>query len=161
MPDLVSGTDIVMGNEEDAEMCLGIKPENTDITKGEIDKDAYSGVSQKIIEQFPQVQKVITTLRESISASHNNWSGVIWNGKELLKSKEYHITHIVDRVGGGDSFMGGLIYGLTQLDSEQEALEFAVAASALKHTVDGDYNRVTLEEVKKLMDGDASGRVSR
>ena len=161
MPKLVAGTDIVMGNEEDAEMCLGIKPENTDITKGEIDKNAYSGVSQKIIEQFPRVQKVITTLRESISASHNNWSGVIWNGKELLKSKEYQITHIVDRVGGGDSFMGGLIYGLTQLDSEQEALEFAVAASALKHTVDGDYNRVTLEEVKKLMGGDASGRVSR
>lgn len=161
MPELVAGTDIVMGNEEDAEMCLGIKPENTDITKGEIDKNAYSGVSQKIIEQFPRVQKVITTLRESISASHNNWSGVIWNGKELLKSKEYQITHIVDRVGGGDSFMGGLIYGLTQLDSEQEALEFAVAASALKHTVDGDYNRVTLDEVKKLIGGDASGRVSR
>ena len=161
MPKLVAGTDIVMGNEEDAEMCLGIKPENTNITKGEIDKNAYSGVSKKIIGQFPRVQKVITTLRESISASHNNWSGVIWNGKELLKSKEYQITHIVDRVGGGDSFMGGLIYGLTQHDSEQEALEFAVAASALKHTIDGDYNRVTLDEVKKLMGGDASGRVSR
>jgi len=161
MPKLVAGTDVVMGNEEDAEMCLGIKPENTDITKGEIDKDAYSGVSQKIIEQFPRVKKVITTLRESISASHNDWSGVIWNGNELLKSKNYKITHIVDRVGGGDSFMGGLIYGLTQLETEQEALEFAVAASALKHTVEGDYNRVTLEEVKKLMGGDASGRVSR
>lgn len=161
MPKLVAGTDIVMGNEEDAEMCLGIKPENTDITKGEIDKDAYIGVSQKIIEQFPRVKKVITTLRESISASHNDWSGVIWNGKDLLKSKTYNITHIVDRVGGGDSFMGGLVYGLTQLDSDQEALEFAVAASALKHTVDGDYNRVTIEEVEKLMGGDASGRVSR
>ena len=161
MPKLVAGTDIVMGNEEDAEMCLGIKPENTDITKGEIDADAYSAVSEKIMKEFPRVKKVITTLRESISASYNNWSGVIWTGKELLKSKSYEITHIVDRVGGGDSFMGGLVYGLTQLDTDQEALEFAVAASALKHTVDGDYNRVTIEEVKKLMGGDASGRVSR
>lgn len=161
MPKLVAGTDIVMGNEEDAEMCLGIKPENTDITKGEIDADAYIAVSEKIMKEFPRVKKVITTLRESVSASHNNWSGVIWNGTELLKSKSYPITHIVDRVGGGDSFMGGLIYGLTQLETEQEALEFAVAASALKHTIDGDYNRVTLDEVKKLMGGDASGRVSR
>lgn len=161
MPKLVAGTDIVMGNEEDAEMCLGIKPDNTDITKGEIDADAYIAVSEKIMKEFPRVKKVITTLRESISASHNNWSGIIWNGKELLKSKSYQISHIVDRVGGGDSFMGGLIYGLTQLDTDKEALEFAVAASALKHTVEGDYNRVMLDEVKKLMGGDASGRVSR
>jgi len=161
MPKLVEGTDIVMGNEEDAEMCLGIKPDNTDITKGEIDADAYITVSKKIMTEFPRVKKVITTLRKSISASNNDWSGVIWNGKELLKSKTYKITHIVDRVGGGDSFMGGLIYGFTQLDSDKEALEFAVAASALKHTVEGDYNRVTLEEVKKLMGGDASGRVTR
>jgi len=161
MPKLVAGCDFVMGNEEDAEMCLGIKPDNTDITKGEIDTDAYIGVSREIMEQFPRVKKVITTLRESISASHNNWSGVIWNGKDLLKSKSYKITHIVDRVGGGDSFMGGLIYGLLLLESEQEALEFAVAASALKHTIEGDYNRVTIDEVKKLMGGDASGRVSR
>jgi 2-dehydro-3-deoxygluconokinase len=161
MPKLVAGTDIVMGNEEDAERCLGIKTENTNITSGKIDADTYRIVSQKIMEQFPRVQKVITTLRESISASHNNWSGVIWNGMELLKSKTYQVTHIVDRVGSGDSFMGGLIYGLTQLESEQEALEFAVAASALKHTVQGDFNRVTIEEVRKLMEGDASGRISR
>jgi 2-dehydro-3-deoxygluconokinase len=100
-------------------------------------------------------------LRESISASHNNWSGVIWNGRELLKSKTYPVTHIVDRIGSGDSFMGGLIYGLTQLDSEQEALEFAVAASALKHSIEGDFNQVTIDEVQKLMGGDATGRVSR
>lgn len=161
MPKLVAGTDIVMGNEEDAEMCLGIKPANTDITKGHIDADSYDEVSKTIIKQFPRVKKVITTLRESISASHNNWSGIIWNGTQLLKSKSYKITHIVDRVGGGDSFMGGLIYGLTQLKSEQEALEFAVAASALKHSVEGDYNRVNIEEVMKLVEGDASGRVSR
>jgi 2-dehydro-3-deoxygluconokinase len=161
MPKLVAGTDILMGNEEDAEMCLGIKPENTDISKGEIDAEAYMVVSRKIMDQFPRLKKVITTLRESISASHNNWSGVIWNGQELLKSKTYQITHIVDRVGCGDAFMGGLIYGLTQLETEQEALEFAAAASALKHTIEGDYNRVTLEEVNKLMGGDASGRVVR
>lgn len=161
MPELTAGCDYVMGNEEDAEMCLGIKPANTDITKGEIDADAYIGVSQEIMNQFPRVKKVITTLRESVSASHNNWSGVIWDGEKLLKSKTYKITHIVDRVGGGDSFMGGLVYGLTQLDNDQDALEYAVAASALKHTIEGDYNRVTIEEVKKLMGGDASGRVSR
>jgi len=161
MPKLVAGCDVVLGNEEDAEMCLGIKPENTDITKGEIDADAYIAVSQKMMKEFPRVKKIITTLRESKSASHNNWSGVLWNGKELLKSKSYEITHIVDRVGGGDSFMGGLVYRLTQLKTEQEALEFAVAASALKHTVEGDYNRVNIEEVTKLMGGDASGRVSR
>lgn len=161
MPKLVAGTDIVMGNEEDAEMCLGIKPANTDITKANIDADSYEEVSKTIIKQFPRVKKVITTLRESISASHNNWSGIIWNGTQLLKSKSYKITHIVDRVGGGDSFMGGLIYGLTQLKSEQDALEFAVAASALKHSVEGDYNRVNIEEVMKLVEGDASGRVSR
>jgi 2-dehydro-3-deoxygluconokinase len=161
MPRLVAGTDIVTGNEEDAEICLGINAENTDITSGKIDADAYRAVSQKIMERFPRVKKVITTLRESISASHNNWSGVIWNGRELLKSKTYPVTHIVDRIGSGDSFMGGLIYGLTELDSEQEALEFAVAASALKHSIEGDFNQVTIEEVKKLMVGDATGRVSR
>ena len=161
MTDLVAGCDLVMGNEEDAEMCLGIKPENTDITKGQIDVDAYKSVSMQIINRFPKVKKVITTLRESISANHNNWSAVLWNGKELLKSKTYHITHIVDRVGAGDSFMGGMIYGLLRMNEEQEALEFAVAASALKHTIEGDFNRVNIEEVEKLMSGDASGRVSR
>ncbi len=161
MPELVAGCDLVMGNEEDAEMCLYIKPENTDITKGQIDVEAYKTVSKQIISRFPKVKKVITTLRESVSASHNNWSAVLWNGKDLLKSKTYRITHIVDRVGAGDSFMGGMIYGLLRLNNEREALEFAVAASALKHTIEGDFNRVTIEEIEKLMSGDASGRVSR
>lgn len=161
MPEMVAGCDIVMGNEEDAEMCLGIKPENTDITKGQLDIHAYEDTSRKIMELFPGVSKVVTTLRESVSASHNNWSAVVWNGEKLLRSKTYRITHIVDRVGAGDSFMGGFIYGLNRFSGEQQALEFAVAASALKHTIEGDFNRVTVEEVTKLMMGDASGRVSR
>ena len=108
------------------------------------------------------MKKVITTLRGSVSANHNSWSGVLWNGKELFEAPTYQITHIVDRVGGGDSFMGGLIYGLlTWPEDEQKALNFAVAASCLKHTIYGDYNQVTVEEVMKLMSGDASGRVYR
>ena len=113
------------------------------------------------MEKFPRAKKVIVTLRGSISASHNSWSGVLYNGKELLKTRTYQITHIVDRVGGGDSFMGGLVYGLLHYDDDQKALDFAVAASCLKHTIYGDANLATVEEVEKLMQGDASGRVSR
>lgn len=162
MPDLVAGTDVVLGNEEDAEMVLGIKPEGVDVTGGHVSGAAYESVSKQIMAQFPRVKKVITTLRGSVSANHNSWSGVLWNGKELFEAPTYQITHIVDRVGGGDSFMGGLIYGLlTWAEDEQKALNFAVAASCLKHTIYGDYNQVTVEEVMKLMSGDASGRVSR
>ena len=111
---------------------------------------------------YPRCKKVITTLRGSINANHNSWSGVLWDGKTLYEAPTYQITHIVDRVGGGDSFMGGLIYGLiTWPQDDQKALNFAVAASCLKHTIYGDYNRVTVDEVVKLMEGDASGRVSR
>jgi len=114
------------------------------------------------MHKFPNAKKVITTLRGSISASHNTWAGVLYDGKTLFKSPEYQITHIVDRVGGGDSFMGGLIYGLIKYpDDHQHALNFAVAASCLKHTIMGDANLVSVEEVRKLMGGDASGRVSR
>jgi len=162
MPDLVAGTDIVLGNEEDAEMVLGIKPEGVDVTGGHVSGAAYESVSKQIMAKFPRVKKVITTLRGSVSANHNSWSGVLWNGKELFEAPTYQITHIVDRVGGGDSFMGGLIYGLlTWPENEQKALNFAVAASCLKHTIYGDYNQVTVDEVMKLMSGDASGRVSR
>ncbi|MEM7659327.1 MAG: PfkB family carbohydrate kinase, partial [Bacteroidota bacterium] len=122
---------------------------------------AYLEVCQRLMETFPRAQKVITTLRGSISASHNSWSGVLYNGTELLQAPTYQITHIVDRVGGGDSFMGGLIYGLLNYETDQEALNFAVAASCLKHTIFGDANLVTISEVEKLMQGDASGRVSR
>lgn len=161
MPDLVAGTDIVLGNEEDAAMVLGIHPEGVDVTKGHVEASAYESVSRQIMQRFPRCKKVITTLRGSVNANHNTWAGVLWDGKQLLESKQYQITHIVDRVGGGDSFMGGLIYGLMTYDHDQKALDFAVAASCLKHTIYGDFNQVTVQEVEKLMGGDASGRVAR
>ncbi len=162
MPKLVAGCDIVLGNEEDAEKALDIKPEGVDITAGHVEGKAYLSVSKQIMDKFPRVKKVITTLRGSISASHNTWAGVLYDGSKLYESKHYDITHIVDRVGGGDSFMGGLIYGLNTYENDaQKALEFAVAASCLKHTIKGDFNLVTVDEVEKLMGGDASGRVSR
>ena len=161
MPDLVACTDIVLGNEEDAQMALGIKPEGVDVSAGKVDADAYLSVSKQIMARFPRCKKVITTLRGSINANHNTWKGVLYDGKTLYKSREYDITHIVDRVGGGDSFMGGLIYGLRVYENDQKALDFAVAASCLKHTIYGDYNRVSVHEVEKLMGGDASGRVAR
>ncbi|MCZ4694768.1 sugar kinase [Ancylomarina euxinus] len=163
MPELVAGTDIILGNEEDAEKVLGVKPEGVDVTGGHVDADAYLSVSKQIMAQYPRCKKVITTLRGSINANHNSWSGVLYDGKELFKANNtYQITDIVDRVGGGDSFMGGLIYGLlTWPEKDQQALNFAVAASCLKHTIYGDYNQVTVEEVVKLMNGDASGRVAR
>ncbi|MEN8116353.1 MAG: sugar kinase [Bacteroidota bacterium] len=162
MPELVAGTDIVLGNEEDAEKVLGIKPEGVDITGGHVQGAAYESVSKQIMEQFPRCKKVITTLRGSVNANHNTWSGVLWDGEKLYEAPTYQITHIVDRVGGGDSFMGGLIYGLlTYEGDDQKALNFAVAASCLKHTIYGDFNQVTVDEVEKLMGGDASGRVAR
>lgn len=163
MPDLVEGCDVILGNEEDAEKHFGIHPDNVDITQGEsMDSQAYLSVCKKLKERFPRAKKVITTLRGSISASHNTWSGVLYNGDEFLDTRTYQITDIVDRVGGGDSFMGGLIYGLlTYKDDDQKALDFAVAASCLKHTIYGDANLVTVDEVEKLMGGDASGRVAR
>ncbi|MCQ2975456.1 MAG: sugar kinase [Bacteroidales bacterium] len=162
MPELVAYCDVILGNEEDAEKALLIKPEGVSVTDGKVNADAYLSVSKQIMAKFPNAKKVITTLRSSINANNNNWAGVLYDGKTLYKSREYQITHIVDRVGGGDSFMGGLIYGLqTYTGNDQKALDFAVAASCLKHTIYGDYNRVTVEEVEKLMGGDASGRVSR
>lgn len=162
MPELVKGCDIILGNEEDAEKHFGIHAGSVDVTKGNtVDPEAYRSVCEQLMERFPKAQKIITTLRGSISASHNTWSGVLYNGNEFLDAPTYDITHIVDRVGGGDSFMAGLIYGLISLDDDQKALNFAVAASCLKHTIYGDANQVTVGEVKKLMGGDASGRVSR
>ncbi len=162
MPELLSGTDVILGNEEDAAMVLGIHPKGVDITQGHVDVEAYESVSKQIMKAFPRCKKVITTLRGSISANHNTWAGVLWDGSTLFKSRQYDITHIVDRVGGGDAFMGGLIYGfLNYADENQKALDFAVAASCLKHTIYGDFNLVTVEEVEKLMAGDASGRVAR
>ncbi len=163
MPELVQHCDVILGNEEDAHKHFGIHPEGVDVTQGEsVDATAYLSVCQQLMQRFPKCRKAIVTLRGSLSASHNSWSGVLYDGTQLYHAPTYQITHIVDRVGGGDSFMGGLIYGLmTYADDLQKALNFAVAASALKHTIYGDANLSTVEEVEKLMGGDASGRVSR
>lgn len=164
MPDLVAGCDIILGNEEDAEKVFGIKPEGFDVTAtaGEVNAAEFESVCTQLMQRFPRAQKVIITLRGSINANHNTWGGVLYDGKQLFQSPRYDITHIVDRVGGGDSFMGGLIYGLlTYPQDDQQALNFAVAASCLKHTIYGDYNEVTVKEVENLMKGDGSGRVSR
>ncbi len=164
MPELVEGCDIILGNEEDAEKVFGIKPENFDVTAtaGEVNAAEFESVCSQLMQRFPRAKKVIITLRGSINANHNTWGGVLYDGSTLYQSPRYDITHIVDRVGGGDSFMGGLIYGLlTYPDNDQQALNFAVAASCLKHTIYGDYNMVTVAEVENLMKGDGSGRVSR
>ncbi|MFQ5445311.1 MAG: PfkB family carbohydrate kinase [Saprospiraceae bacterium] len=162
MPEVVAGCDILLGNEEDAGKHFGILPEGVDVKKGDtMDARAYRSVCQQLMQQFPKVKKVIITLRGSISASHNSWSGVLYDGEKLFEAPVYQITHIVDRVGGGDSFMAGLIYGLIQYGDDQKALNFATAASCLKHTIYGDANLVTVEEVEKLMEGNTSGRVSR
>lgn len=163
MTDLVNHCDIILGNEEDAHKYFGIHPEDLDVTKGaSMDAKSFESVCKQMMEKFPKAKKVITTLRGSISASHNSWAGVLYDGDQLYESRTYQITHIVDRVGGGDSFMAGLIYGLLNFDGDdQKALDFAVAASCLKHTIYGDANLVSFDEVEKLMEGDASGRVSR
>ncbi len=164
MPALVEGCDIILGNEEDADKVFGIKPEGFDVTTtaGAIDQQRFRSVGEQLMARFPRARKVIITLRGSINANHNTWGGVLWDGEKLFESPRYDITHIVDRVGGGDSFMGGLIYGLLSYNGDdQKALDFAVAASCLKHTIFGDYNQVTVAEVENLMKGDGSGRVSR
>ena len=162
MPELVACSDIILGNEEDADKVFGIKPEGFDVTAtgGQVDQKRFQSVGEQLMAKSPRAKKVISTLRGSINANHNTWGGVLWDGKTLYQSPRYDITHIVDRVGGGDSFMGGLIYGLLNFD-DQKALNFAVAASCLKHTIYGDYNLVTVAEVENLMKGDGSGRVSR
>ena len=164
MTELTSYCDIILGNEEDAEKHFRIHPAGLDVHKHghDLKAEAFLSVCQQMMKKFPRAKKVITTLRGSISASHNSWAGVLYDGKEMLQTRQYQITDIVDRVGGGDSFMGGLIYGLLKYpDDDQNALDFAVAASCLKHTIKGDANLVTISEVEKLMGGDASGRVAR
>lgn len=163
MPQLVEGCDIILGNEEDAEKVFGIKPEGFDVEKtaGEVDAAEFESVCKQLMQKFPRAKKVIITLRGSINANHNTWGGCLYSDK-LYNSRRYDITHIVDRVGGGDSFMGGLIYGLlTYPQDDQHALDFAVAASCLKHTIYGDFNLVSVKEVETLMKGDGSGRVVR
>ncbi len=161
MPELVSYCDVILGNEEDAEKVFGIKPEGGDVTKGHVDAAGYESVCRQLMVRFPNAKKTIITLRGSVNADHNTWAGVLFDGSTLFQSPVYDITHIVDRVGGGDSFMGGLIYGLITYNNDQQALNFAVAASCLKHTIPGDFNLVTVAEVEALMKGDGSGRVQR
>ena len=162
MPDLVKHCDIILGNEEDAEKVFGIKAEEADVSKGEVKAVSYESVCRELMQRFPSARKIIITLRGSINADHNTWTGVLFDGQRLHTAPVYNITHIVDRVGGGDAFMGGLIYGLLNYpDDDQKALNFAAAASCLKHTIQGDFNLVTVAEVEQLMKGDTSGRVVR
>lgn len=162
MPELVSQCDIAIGNEEDADKVFGIKAPETDVTSGKVEADKFRHVCAGLAERFPNLQTIAITLRGSLSASHNTWSGVLWQPDGFYAAPTYDITHIVDRVGGGDAFASGLIYGLRAYAGDhQKALNFAVAASCLKHSIFGDFNLVSVDEVEKLMSGDASGRVSR
>ena len=159
MTQLCQYVDVCISNEEDAKDVFGIEAENTDITGGKLDHHGYESVARQLADRFG-FSKVAITLRSSISANDNDWAGMLYDGQQCHFSKSYHL-HIVDRVGGGDSFGAGLIYALLSGYSTQDAVEFAVAASALKHSVEGDFNRVTVAEVQKLAGGDGSGRVQR
>ncbi len=159
MTDLCQYVDVCISNEEDAKDVFGIEAENTDIYGGKLNKDGYKSVAKQLADKFG-FEKVAITLRTSISANDNDWAAMLYDGENYCFSKEYHL-HIVDRVGGGDSFCGGLIYALLSGKDSQQAIEFAVAASALKHSIEGDYNMVTVSEVEKLAGGDGSGRVQR
>lgn len=159
MRPLMQYVDVCIGNEEDAELCLGFKPD-ADVEAGNTDAEGYKGIFQAMMKEFG-FKYVVSTLRESFSATHNGWKAMIYNGREFYQSKRYDINPIIDRVGGGDSFSGGLIHGLLTMDSQADALEFAVAASALKQTIPGDFNLVTADEVNTLAKGNANGRVQR
>ncbi|TFF69431.1 MAG: sugar kinase [Promethearchaeota archaeon] len=162
MPRLLSLSDIAIGNEEDAEKVLGIKAPDTDITSGKLDPSKYQSVVEKISQRYPNLKYIAITLRGSLSASHNTWSGVLYDRKRMYTAPHYDIAHIIDRVGGGDSFAAGLIYGLQKFKNDpQKVLNFAIASSCLKHTIFGDFNLVSVEEVFKIMKGDLSGRVRR
>ena len=162
MTELVKYVDTVIANEEDVQKALGISAESASaVDEGDIDVELYKAIAGNVMKAYPNVQRVAITLRESRSANHNDWSACLYNGEDFFLSRKYSITDIVDRVGGGDSFGGGLIYGLLHYNDEKTALEFAVAASCLKHTIPGDYNRMTAAEVESLMKGSGTGRVQR
>lgn len=164
MPKLVDKSDIILGNEEDCEKVFGIKPKDFDAehVKEGINPDIFKSVCSQMMEKFPRCKKMVVTLRGAINANHNTWAGVLYDGQALYQSPTYNITHIVDRIGGGDSFMGALIYGLLKYpQDDQHALNFAVAASCLKHTIKGDYNQVSIDEIESLVAGNTSGRVKR
>ena len=159
MKPLMQYVDVCIGNEEDAELCLGFKPE-ANVEAGETNAEGYKGIFKAMAKEFG-FKYVVSTLRESFSATYNGWKAMIYNGEEFYESKRYDINPIIDRVGGGDSFSGGIIHGLLTKPNQGAALEFAVAASALKHTINGDFNLVSVDEVEALAGGDASGRVQR
>ncbi|MGO9093930.1 MAG: PfkB family carbohydrate kinase [Bryobacteraceae bacterium] len=160
MRELVKLVDIAIANEEDCQMALGIQA-GVDVHSGQLDVSQYAALAGKVLAEFPNLKQIAITLRESKSASHNGWSACLHDGESFLVSRHYEITHMVDRVGGGDSFGAGLIYGLLNLAGPREALEFAVAASCLKHSILGDYNRCSAEEVNQLLKSGGSGRVQR
>jgi 2-dehydro-3-deoxygluconokinase len=160
MNELVRFTDIGIANEEDCQKSLGISVD-VSVEKGKLDIDQYQKLTQKVLEKFPQMKMIAITLRESKSADHNDWAACMNDREKFYVSRKYEINDIVDRVGGGDAFSGGLIYGLLKNFKKEDALNFAVAASCLKHSISGDFNRVSVTEVEKLMGGDTSGRVQR
>lgn len=160
MREIAKFTDVIIANEEDCQKSLNIACD-VEVSDGSLDIEKYKKLTNTVLSMYPNVKKIAVTLRESISANYNGWSAVINNGKDFYLSRHYDIRNIVDRVGAGDSFAGGLIYGLRTYDSDSKALEFAVAASCLKHSIPGDFNRVSVQEVETLMNGDASGRVQR
>ena len=160
MTQLVKHVDIGIANEEDCQKSLGIKVD-VQVEKGHLEIDQYKALSQKVLDTFPDMKLIAITLRESKSADNNGWSACLNDGKNFYLSRKYDMTDIVDRVGGGDAFAAGLIYGLLNYDGNDKALEYAVAASCLKHSIGGDFNRVSVDEVEKLMGGDSSGRVQR
>ena len=159
MRPLMKYVDVCIGNEEDAQLCLGFKPD-ADVEGGKTDAEGYYGIFKGMMKEFG-FKYVVSTLRESFSATHNGWKALIYDGKEFYQSKHYDINPIIDRVGGGDSFSGGLIHGMLTYKNQAKALEFAVAASALEHTIPGDFNVVSTSEVESLAGGNANGRVQR
>ena len=160
MTEIAKYVDIAVANEEDVQKSLEIKAD-VDVESGELDRDKYRLLGNKVLSEYPNMKMIAITLRESHSADWNGWAACLNDGKQFYVSKKYEIRDIVDRVGGGDSFAGGLIYGLNHYQDKQQALEFAVAASCLKHSIIGDFNRVGVSDVEKLMGGDGSGRVQR
>lgn len=161
MTDLVKYVDVGIANEEDCQKSLGISVDDVHVESGELDTSKYEKLTEKVMAAFPDMSTLAVTLRESRSADRNGWSACVRDASGFRVSRRYEITDIVDRVGGGDSFASALIYGLNAYDDRQDSLEFAVAASCLKHSIMGDFNRVSVPEVEKLMSGDASGRVQR
>jgi len=160
MCELTKYVDVAIANEEDCQKALGVKVD-VDVESGSLSREKYKALSDAVLTAYPNLKVIAITLRESKSADTNGWAACINDRNTFYVSRKYEINDIIDRVGGGDSFAGGLIYGLNNYDTKEEALEFAVAASCLKHSIMGDFNRVTVEEVEKLKNGDASGRVQR